>query len=69
MFGEDQNDLALRWGIDEALACQDMLERVSPRPSLLERARAWIAAALRAPPLRAGVDTHPTHPAATRRIS
>jgi len=44
MFGEDRHDSIIQRGIDEALACQDMLERAPARPSRLARLRARIVA-------------------------
>jgi hypothetical protein len=37
MFGENHDDSIVQRGIDEALACQDMLARVPVKPSLLTR--------------------------------
>ena len=34
MNGERHDDSIVQRGIDEALACQDMLERTPPKPSL-----------------------------------
>jgi hypothetical protein len=48
MFGEGHHDSIIQRGIDEALACQDMLERAPIRPSLLARVRARLATAGRA---------------------
>jgi hypothetical protein len=48
MFGEDHRDSINQRGIDEALACQDMLERAPITPSLLARVRARLVAAGRA---------------------
>ncbi len=47
MFGEVHNDSIVQRGIDEALACQDMLERTPPKPSLAARVAASIAAFIR----------------------
>jgi hypothetical protein len=38
MFGEDQNDSIVQRGLDEALACQDLLERTPTKPSVFTRA-------------------------------
>jgi hypothetical protein len=45
MFREGHHDSIIQRGIDEALACQDMLERAPIRPSVLARVRARLAAA------------------------
>jgi hypothetical protein len=45
MFGEGHHDSIIQRGIDDALACQDMLARAPIRPSLLARVRARLAAA------------------------
>jgi hypothetical protein len=45
MFDAGDDDRLIQRGIDEALACQDMLARAPIRPSLLARARAHLAAA------------------------
>ena len=47
MFGEGHHDSVVQRGIDEALACQDMLERSPVKPSLLSRAVMWVVAAAR----------------------
>jgi hypothetical protein len=47
MFGEGHSDSIVQRGIDEALACQDMLERTPTRPSLLTRAIVRIGLAIR----------------------
>jgi hypothetical protein len=44
MFGEGHHDSIIQRGVDEALACQDMLARAPARPSRLARLRARIAA-------------------------
>jgi hypothetical protein len=38
MFGEGHNDSFFQRGHEEALACQDMLERTPTKPSVLTRA-------------------------------
>ncbi|MGH2617412.1 MAG: hypothetical protein ACRDJC_19435 [Thermomicrobiales bacterium] len=48
MFGEGHNDSIVRRGIDEALACQDMLARTPVRPSLLTQVVAWLGTTIRA---------------------
>ena len=48
MFSEGHNDSIVRRGIDEALACQDMLERAPVKQSLLGQVVAWIGATARA---------------------
>jgi hypothetical protein len=45
MFGEGHRDPVVQRGIDEVLACQDMLARTPVKPSLLAQAVAWIVAA------------------------
>lgn len=47
MFGEGHDDSMVRRGIDEALACQDMLERAPVAPSLLARVVARLVARVR----------------------
>jgi hypothetical protein len=47
MFGEDSHGSIIQRGIDEALACQDMLERAPIKPSWASRIVAWITAAAR----------------------
>jgi hypothetical protein len=37
MFGEGHHDSLIQPGIDEALACQDMLERAPTKPSWLSQ--------------------------------
>ena len=64
MFGEGHHDSIIQRGIDEALACQDMLERAPTRPSLLVRARARLAAAVRVIARRAPASQPPVVPAA-----
>jgi hypothetical protein len=44
MFGEGHHDSIIQRGIDEALACQDMLERAPAKPTRLARLRARFAA-------------------------
>jgi hypothetical protein len=44
MFGEDHHDSIIQRGVDEALACQDMLARAPAKPSRLARLRARLAA-------------------------
>ncbi len=38
MFDEGRDNRTIQRGIDEAYACQDMLPRATPKPSLLSRA-------------------------------
>lgn len=47
MLGEGHRDSVVHRGIDEALACQDLLERTPVRPSVLTRAISRIALAIR----------------------
>jgi hypothetical protein len=47
MFGEGHNDSIAQRGLDEALACQDMLERTPPKPSMWTRAISRIGLAIR----------------------
>jgi hypothetical protein len=60
VFGEGHHDSVVQRGIDEALACQDMLARTPVKPSLLAQAMAWFDAA--APWARAH------HPVPKRRV-
>jgi hypothetical protein len=46
MFGECHNDSIVQRGLDEALACQDMLERTPTTPSLWTRVISRIALAI-----------------------
>jgi hypothetical protein len=48
MFGEGHHDSIVQPGIEEALACQDVLQRDPPSSSLLARSRAWLVAIVRA---------------------
>lgn len=41
MFDEARHDSIVQQGIDEALACRDMLEPSPVQPSLLARSLAW----------------------------
>ena len=43
---DDSNASIIQREIDDALACQDMLERVTPPPSLLARLRGRLATAV-----------------------
>jgi hypothetical protein len=47
MFGEGHHDSLVRPGLDEALACQDMLARTPIRPTLIARVLARLGAAVR----------------------
>ena len=47
MFGEGHYDSVVKRGIDEALACQDMLERSPVKPSWLSQAVMRVVAAAR----------------------
>jgi hypothetical protein len=47
MFGEDPHGSIVQRGFDEALACQDMLERAPAKPSWASRLAARIVAAVR----------------------
>ena len=44
MFSDHSHDSVVKRGIAEALACQDVLERVPTRPSLLARLRLRLSA-------------------------
>jgi hypothetical protein len=46
MFGEDHSESIVQRGLDEALACQDMLERTPLKPSTLTRVNSRIALAI-----------------------
>ena len=48
MFGEGHHDSVVQLGIDEALACQDMLERTPVKPSWVSRMVARAVATARA---------------------
>ena len=67
MFGEDHRDSIIQRGIDEALACQDMLERAPAKPSRLARLRARIVA-MRVLPRRAPANQRRVIPAAPVRL-
>jgi hypothetical protein len=47
MHRDSYDDSPIQRGIDEAMACQDMLERAPARPSLLARIVARLVAAMR----------------------
>ena len=47
MFSEEHHGSTVQRGIDEALACQDMLERTPVKPSWMSRAVIWVVAAAR----------------------
>jgi hypothetical protein len=47
MLGEGHHDSIVQRGIDEALACQDLLEQTTRRPSVLTRAISRIALVIR----------------------
>jgi hypothetical protein len=47
MFGEGHNDSIVQRGLDEALACQDMLERTPTKPSVFTRAILHIGLVIR----------------------
>jgi hypothetical protein len=65
MFGEGHNDSIAQRGLDEALACQDMLERTPAKPSVWTRAVLRIGLAIRSiahrdlPGKRRGIPTVP----------
>jgi hypothetical protein len=63
MFGGDPHGSIVQRGIDEALACQDMLERASAKPSWASRMVASIVAATRSIAHR-GADPEPQTPTA-----
>jgi hypothetical protein len=44
VFGEGHHDSVVQRGIDDALACQDMLERAPVNPSRITRALAGLQA-------------------------
>jgi hypothetical protein len=67
MFGEDRHDSIIQRGIDEALACQDMLARAPAKPSRLARLRARFAA-VRVGPRRAAASQPRVVPAAPVRL-
>jgi hypothetical protein len=47
MFGEDHHESINQRGIDEALACQDMLARAPTRPNVFTQVLARLSAAVR----------------------
>jgi hypothetical protein len=47
MFGEGHHDSLVQRGIDEALACQDMLERTPVKPSWMSQVVTWAVAMAR----------------------
>jgi hypothetical protein len=63
MFGEDPHGSIVQRGFDEALACQDMLERAPAKPSWASRMVAWIVGATRSIAHRR-MDPEPHTPAA-----
>ena len=67
MFGEDHHDSIIQRGIDEALACQDVLERAPARPSRFARLRARIVA-MRILPRRAPASQRRVTPATPIRL-
>ena len=48
MFGEDHHDSIVQRGIDEALACRDLLQPAPVKPPLLARVLSHIVVAGRA---------------------
>jgi hypothetical protein len=67
MFGDGHSDSIVQRGLDEALACQDMLERTPARPSLLTRAILRIGSAIRSIVHRDSLGKQRGIPAAPRR--
>jgi hypothetical protein len=67
MFGDGHSDSIVQRGLDEALACQDMLERTPTRPSLLTRAILRIGLAIRSIVQRDPLRKQRGIPAAPRR--
>jgi hypothetical protein len=64
MFGEDPHGSIVQRGIDEALACQDMLERAPVEPTWSSRMVEWIVAAARSIARRGVAPERPTTAAA-----
>lgn len=63
MFDERHDDSIVQRGIDEALACQDMLARTPMKSSWVSQMVAWIVAAVRLMAHR-GMDSEPQTAAA-----
>ena len=49
MLGKEGNSRIVQRGLDEALACRDLLEPAPAHPSLLARSIAWCMSKARAP--------------------
>jgi hypothetical protein len=64
MFGEDPHGSIVQRGIDEALACQDMLERAPVKPTWSSRMVEWIVTAARSIARRGVAPERPTTAAA-----
>ena len=64
MFGEGHHDSLIQPGIDEALACQDMLERTPVKPSWLSRLVTRVVATARSiADRKTDLEHQPTAPA------
>jgi hypothetical protein len=66
MFGEGHGDSIVQRGLDEALACQDMLERTPTKPCMLTRVISRIALAVRSAVHQAPAGTRPGVPTVPR---
>jgi hypothetical protein len=62
MFGEGHHDSLVQRGLDEALACQDMLARTPIRLSLIARVLARLSAAVRGLAPRPRLRSRPEAP-------
>jgi hypothetical protein len=66
MFGEDHNDAIDQRGLDEAFACQDMLERTPAKRFMLTEAIARVGDAIRAIVHRDAAEKQQAIPTARR---
>jgi hypothetical protein len=66
MFGEGHDESIVHRGLDEAHACQDMLERTPTKPSMLIRVLECIGDAIRPIVRRDPVEKRQGIPAAPR---
>jgi len=64
MYGEGHSDSLVHPGIDEALACRDMLQPAPAQPSTVARPIARLVTVLRAIAHREPPDDHRTPPVA-----
>ena len=66
MFGEGHDESIVHRGLDEAHACQDMLERTPTKPSMLTEAIARVGDAIRAIVHRDAAEKQQAIPTARR---